>query len=204
MTESIDSKTVGARTAEAGAGEAPRSRRGLRSLVVKLGLGALQLACGAVQRPDGGTGLLTIGAAAPDLTGVTREGNRVSLSSVRGHPAVVYFYPKDETPGCTREACAFRDAFDQYVARAVTIFGVSQDSAESHRAFSEHQKLPFPLVADADGSAARAYGVPSHFGFTSRMTFLVDPNGRIARVWPDVDPGVHAQEVLAAVAGLGG
>jgi peroxiredoxin Q/BCP len=209
MTESVGSKTEATKTGptktvEATAEGAPRSRRGLRSLVVKLGLGALQLACGAVQRPDGGTGLLAMGASAPDLTGVTREGNRVSLSSVRGHPAVVYFNPKDETHGCTRESSAFRDAFDQYVARQVTIFGVSQDSAESHRAFSEHQKLPFPLVADEDGSAARAYGVPSHFGFTSRMTFLVDASGRIAHVWPDVDPGVHSHEVLAAVAGLGG
>jgi peroxiredoxin Q/BCP len=199
VTESIGSKAAGAKPVDATLGEAPRSRRGLRSLVVKLGL-----ACGAVQRPDGGTGLLAIGAAAPDLTGVAREGKPVSLSSVRGHPAVVYFYPKDETPGCTREACAFRDAFDQYAARQVTIFGVSQDSAESHRAFSEHQKLPFPLVADEDGSAARAYGVPSHFGFTSRMTFLIDATGHVARVWPDVDPGVHASEVLAAIAGLGG
>jgi peroxiredoxin Q/BCP len=111
----------------------------------------------------------------------------------------VYFYPRDETPGCTKEACAFRDAFDNYSARQVTIFGVSGDSAESHRAFSENHKLPFPLVADDDGSLARAYGVPTTFGMATRVTFLIDENGRVAHVWPDVDPGVHADQVLTLI-----
>ncbi|MGA7118738.1 MAG: peroxiredoxin [Polyangiaceae bacterium] len=149
-------------------------------------------------RPDGGTGLLPVGALAPDIVGTSREGKPVRLSSVRGHAAVVYFYPKDETPGCTREACAFRDAFAKYEALAVTIFGVSRDSEDSHREFRKNHELPFPLVADEDGTVARAYGVSSTLGMASRVTFLVGADGRILRVWPDVDPGVHAEQVLAA------
>ena len=160
---------------------------------------SLSAGCARVVRPDGGTGLLPVGSEAPDLAGTTREGNALRLSAVRGQPAVVYFYPKDETPGCTKEACAFRDAFAQYTAKHVTIFGVSGDSEESHREFREKHQLPFPLVADEDGNVARAYGVSSTFGMASRVTFLVGSNGRVVRVWPDVDPGVHAEQVLAAV-----
>jgi thioredoxin-dependent peroxiredoxin len=177
-----------------------RSRRSLLEAVLLVA--PLLSACGSVQRPDGGSGLLPVGALAPEVTGSTAAGERLTLSAQRGHAAVVYFYPMDGTPGCTEEACAFRDAFDQYTARGVTIFGVSQDSADSHHGFSEHQKLPFPLVADEDGSLTRAYGVPSRLGMSSRVTFLIDPNGRVARVWPDVDPGLHASEVLAAVGAL--
>jgi peroxiredoxin Q/BCP len=123
----------------------------------------------------------------------------LALSSVRGHLVVVYFYPKDETPGCTKEACAFRDWFAKYEARQVTIFGVSRDSAQRHEEFRAKHNLPFPMVADEDGAVARAYGVPSILGMSSRMTFLVSKDGKIVRVWPNVDPGVHAQEVLAAI-----
>jgi peroxiredoxin Q/BCP len=179
-----------------------RLERMLQRLFAALALAVGLSACGSVQRPDGGTGLLPVGAAAPDVAGEGPSGERVLLSSQRGSPAVVYFYPMDETPGCTKEACAFRDAFDRYTERKVTIFGVSQDSAQSHREFRQKEKLPFPLVADEDGTATRAYGVPSRLGMSSRVTFLVDGDGRIARVWPDVDPGVHASEVLAAAAEL--
>ena len=129
---------------------------------------------------------------------MTRAGTIAALSAARGHLAVVYFYPKDGTPGCTREACAFRDAFTKYESRRVTIFGVSRDSKESHRQFRADHGLPFVLVAD-DGTAARAYGVSSLLGMESRVTFLVGGDGRILRVWPDVDPAVNADEVLAAV-----
>jgi peroxiredoxin Q/BCP len=156
-------------------------------------------ACKPVVRADGGEGLLPVGAVAPDVTGATLDGRHVQLGKVRGKPAVVYFYPKDETPGCTREACAFRDVFDQYAQRGVTIFGVSGDSSESHQEFSAKHRLPFPLVSDADGNIARAYGVSTTFGMASRVTFLIGQDGRVAKVWPDVDPGVHADEVLKAV-----
>jgi peroxiredoxin Q/BCP len=162
-------------------------------------------ACGPIARPDGDKGLLPVGAMAPELVGETPKGSIARLSATRGHATVVYFYPMDATPGCTKEACAFRDAFERYEARNVTIFGVSRDSAESHREFRAQHALPFPLVSDEEGAVARAYGVPSTLSMTSRVTFLVGPDGRVARVWPDVDPGVHANEVLAAAeASLGG
>ncbi len=141
---------------------------------------------------------MPVGALAPDVLGEAADGSKVPLSACRGHAAVVYFYPKDATPGCTKEACAFRDAFKEYAARQVTIFGISRDSPETHQEFRAQHALPFPLVSDQDGSIAQAYGVPSPLGMSSRVSFLVGPDGKIARVWPDVDPGVHAREVLAA------
>jgi peroxiredoxin Q/BCP len=155
-------------------------------------------ACGEVKRPDGGSGLLPVGAPAPDFEGRDVAGKAVRLSEQRGHAAVVYFYPKDGTPGCTTEACAFRDAWKRYEARGVTVFGVSRDSESSHKDFRAHHSLPFPLVADEDGTIDRAYGVPSLLGMSKRVTFLVGPDGKVSHVWPDVDPGVHADEVLGA------
>lgn len=147
--------------------------------------------------------MLSAGAKAPDVSGRDASGAIVRLSQQRGNAAVVYFYPKDSTPGCTKEACAFRDAFERFVAERVVIFGVSRDSEESHEEFRKEHQLPFVLVADESGDAQDAYGVPStFFVLSSRVTFLVDGDGRIARVWPDVDPGVHASEVLAAVQAL--
>lgn len=168
------------------------------------GIGALSLfallaSCGAATRPDGGKGLLPVGAAAPDFEARDPSGTVVHLSAAAGSPRVVYFYPKDETPGCTKEACAFRDAFDRYKAKGVVIFGVSRDSAESHREFQAHHSLPFALAADESGAVQKAYGVPSRLGHAARVTFLVGRDGRITRVFPDVDPAVHATEVLAAV-----
>lgn len=170
-----------------------------QAVALVFGLSIAAGACSRAVRPDGGTGLLPVGASAPDVTGTANDGGAIHLSAVRGHPAVVYFYPKDETPGCTREACAFRDAFTKYDALHVTIFGISRDSEKSHSAFGSKHKLPFPLVADEEGDVARAYGVSSTLGMASRVTFLVGTDGRILRVWPDVDPGVHADQVLAAV-----
>jgi thioredoxin-dependent peroxiredoxin len=169
-----------------------------RSSALSLGLSLLFGACKPALRPDGGRGLLPVGAVAPDVIGTTSDGGSTPLSAARGRAAVVYFYPKDETPGCTKEACAFRDVFKQYEARHVLIFGVSRDSEDSHKKFRAKHALPFPLVSDEDGAIANAYGVSSTFGMTSRVTFLVGTDGTIVRVWPDVDPGVHADEVLAA------
>ena len=169
------------------------SRSGLAILLL------LSAACGPIVRPDGGKGLLPIGAMAPDVIGEAPDGSVTRLTAVRGHSAVVYFYPKDGTPGCTKEACAFRDAFTRYERLHVTIFGVSGDSSEIHAAFRESHRLPFSLVSDESGAIAQAYGVSRTLGMDSRVTFLVGADGRIARVWPDVDPGVHANEVLAAV-----
>jgi peroxiredoxin Q/BCP len=155
--------------------------------------------CGAQQRPDGGQGMLPVGAQAPDLVGRDVSGKDSRLSDQRGHASVVYFYPKDETPGCTKEACAFRDTWNRFQAHNVAIFGVSRDSAASHEEFLKKHELPFPLVADESGAIQNAYGVPSRLGKAARVSFLIDGHGRVARVWPDVDPAVHADEVLHAV-----
>jgi peroxiredoxin Q/BCP len=130
------------------------------------------------------------------MEGQDGAGHDLKLSDVRGKLAVVYFYPADGSPGCTAEACAFRDAWKRYEEANVVIFGVSADSSESHAKFEKTQKLPFPLVADPDGKIAAAYGVPKNVVGYDRVSFLVDRGGRIARVWAEVDPGVHASDVL--------
>jgi peroxiredoxin Q/BCP len=148
-------------------------------------------------RPDGGFGLLGVGAAAPEVVGLDASGHETRLSEQRGHPSVVYFYPMDGTPGCTTEACAFRDAWSRFEQAHVTVLGVSTNSAKRHAEFLHDHKLPFALASDEAGTIAAAYGVHNGlFGF-QRVTFLVDGEGRIARVWDDVDPAIHADEVLA-------
>ena len=174
-----------------------------RSLVVAgisaFALAGLAVACGSsiVKRPDGGEGLLAVGAAAPDFDLKDAKGTSLKLSSLRGQQVVVYFYPKDDTPGCTKEACAFRDSFAKYSAAGIQVVGISQDTDESHATFRAKHNLPFPLAADADGSISKAFGVKSTLGMSSRVTFLLDKNGKVAHVWPDVSPAGHAEDVLA-------
>ncbi len=177
------------------------ARRVDRRIAIALFFTGILSACShePVARTGGGVGLLPVGAGAPDVLGIGNGGKQTRLSDVRGNIAVVYFYPKDETPGCTHEACAFRDAFAKYETRHVVIFGVSRDSEDSHREFRDTHKLPFPLVADEDGSIAQAYGVPTSFRMAERVTFLIGADGKVAKVWKDVDPGVHNDEVLAAI-----
>jgi peroxiredoxin Q/BCP len=166
-------------------------------------LATAPLACSSSpRRPDGQVGLLPVGAVAPDVTAVEASGAVTRLSSLRGQPVVVYFYPADGTPGCTKEACAFRDAWARLQGAHVAVIGVSAQSRESHVTFEKEQNLPFPLVADEDGAVQRAFGVPRGLWGYSRVSFLVDANGKIAKVWPDVDPGVHADQVLAAASAL--
>ncbi len=149
--------------------------------------------------------LLAVGAVAPEVAGKDASGTTVKLSAQKGRFAVVYFYPKDESAGCTKEACAFRDASDKFVKAGVTIFAVSRQDEASHQSFREHNHLPFPMVADTTGAVQRAYGVSSMLpgvDIASRVTFLVGPDGKIAHVWPKVDPVINAKEVLDTVAAL--
>jgi peroxiredoxin Q/BCP len=149
--------------------------------------------------------LLPVGAPAPEVVGKDAVGTTVKLSAQKGHFAVVYFYPKDETAGCTKEACAFRDAAADYAKKGITIFAVSRDSDTSHKGFRDHYQLKFPMVADTSGAVQKSFGVPSvapGVDIASRVTFLVGPDGKIARVWPKVDPVANAKEVLDAVAAL--
>jgi peroxiredoxin Q/BCP len=155
------------------------------------------------RRPDGGEGMLGPGASAPDVEAYDARDGSTRLSSLRGQPVVVYFYPKDGTPGCTKEACAFRDAWQRFELAHVAVIGVSSQSRESHRAFQKEHQLPFPLAPDEAGTVQRAYGVSKGIFGYARVSFLVDAKGTIARVWPDVDPAIHADEVLAAASSLG-
>jgi peroxiredoxin Q/BCP len=158
--------------------------------------------CSTASRPDGGVGLLAAGQSAPDLSAPDQNGQSRRIAAERGHPLVVYFYPKDGTPGCTREACAFRDAWGRYQQAGVQIFGVSADDQKSHETFAKEQKLPFPIVADPAHAWSDAFGVGTRLGMPARVTFLIDPAGRIAKVYPQVDPGVHADQVLKDAAAL--
>lgn len=153
--------------------------------------------------PAAASGLLSVGTPAPDVTGKDAKGVVSHLSDRKGHVSIVYFYPKDGTPGCTKEACAFRDTFDKFTQRGITIFGVSRDDDASHAKFLAEHSLQFPLVADPSGTVQKAYGVPDKApGIASRVTFLVAADGSIAKVWPDVDPAVHADEVFKAIESL--
>jgi peroxiredoxin Q/BCP len=158
--------------------------------------------CGASSRPDGGTGLLPTGSAAPELSAVDQNGKAHKLSEERGHAVVVYFYPKDATPGCTKEACAFRDAWDRFQKSGVQVFGVSADDQKSHETFAKEQKLPFPILADPSNTWSKAFGVPTRLGMTARVSFLIDAGGKVAKVYPDVDPAIHADQVLKDAAAL--
>ncbi len=139
---------------------------------------------------------------APSFALSDQDGIRRSLDEFHGKVVVLYFYPKDATPGCTREACAFRDAWARLEAAGVQVLGVSTDDVASHRAFAAEHDLPFPLLADTDGAVARAYGVSTPMGMAARTTFLIDGEGVVRRVWEDVDPAVHVDEVLAAIGEL--
>jgi thioredoxin-dependent peroxiredoxin len=180
-----------------------QDRRDLRALVLSATLfAALLPACGAATRADGGSGLLPAGSAAPDLSAPDQTGKVRRISEERGHPLVVYFYPKDGTPGCTKEACAFRDSWERYTQAGVQIFGVSADDQKSHEQFAKEQHLPFPIVADPAHAWSTAFGVSTKLGMDSRVSFLVDGTGKVAKVYPNVDPAVHADQVLKDVAAL--
>ncbi len=142
-------------------------------------------------------GLIAVGTAAPAFSAQDQTGATRSLSDYAGKPVVLFFYPKDQTPGCTREACAFRDAWDRFRASNVVVLGVSTDDVSSHARFAAAHNLPFPLLADTAGSIARSYGVTLTLNMAKRVTFLIGGDGRITHVFPDVDPGVHADDVLS-------
>jgi peroxiredoxin Q/BCP len=150
--------------------------------------------------------LPNVGDPAPEVALPDETGAIHRLRDQRGQWTVLYFYPKDDTPGCTVEACEFRDAIDTITERGAQVWGISPQGAASKRAFREKFGLPFTLLADVDHAVADAYGSwveKQKYGKTywgvARTTFLVDPDGRIARVWPKVRPEGHAAEVLAAL-----
>lgn len=149
---------------------------------------------------------LNEGDKAPAFTSTTNGGGQVSLSDYKGKHVVLYFYPKDDTPGCTKEACAFRDDFAAFKKKGAVVLGVSTDSVKKHDKFVEKFGLPFILLADEDKKIVQAYGVWGEKSFmgrkymgTNRVTFLIGPDGQIKKIWPMVKPEEHAAEVLAAI-----
>jgi len=150
-----------------------------------------------------------VGSQAPDFTTVAHDGSLVRLSSFKGRPVVLYFYPKDDTPGCTVEACGFRNAHAQFSRHKAVVLGVSPDSPRSHVKFREKHQLPFTLLADENHAVANKYGAwraKSMYGKSfmgiARSTFVIDGAGRIAKAFTTVKPQGHEREVLAAVAAL--
>jgi peroxiredoxin Q/BCP len=149
---------------------------------------------------------LKVGDKAPAFTVATNGGGSVSLADYHGKHVVLYFYPKDDTPGCTKEACAFRDGFAAFKKKGAVVLGVSPDPVKSHDKFVEKFKLPFTLLADTEKKIVEAYGVWGEKTFmgrkymgTFRVTFLIGPDGVIKQIWPTVKPEEHADEVLAAL-----
>lgn len=151
-------------------------------------------------------GALKSGDPAPDFSGSTTDGAHVSLADYRGRKLVMYFYPKDDTPGCTKQACSLRDHNAEIKAKGAEILGVSTQDEASHRKFTDKYKLNFPLLADTDGAVGRAYGtlggsgfmakLKSAAGMADRVTFVIDEQGRIAHVIDKPDVANHAEEVL--------
>lgn len=140
------------------------------------------------------------GQAAPEFALMDQSGTTRTLAAYRGQWVVLYFYPKDDTPGCTTEACQFRDDFVSIQKLGATILGVSVDSRESHAEFARKYHLPFPLLADTEGAVAKQYGAlwgSWPLRFARRHTFLIDPRGRIARIYREVNPQTHSREIMA-------
>ena len=149
------------------------------------------------------------GQRAPAFALTADDGTKVRLADLRGRPVVLYFYPKDDTPGCTREACAFRDQQGQFMRLGAAVLGVSADSIDSHEKFRDKYQLNFPLLADADHKVAEKYGAwreKNMYGKKSmgvqRSTFLIDAAGKVAKVWRAVKVDGHDQQVLEALAEL--
>ena len=152
--------------------------------------------------------LLEPGDKAPNFKTTDQDGQPVSLKDFAGKKVVLYFYPKDDTPGCTKEACAFRDGFAEFRRRKVEILGVSVDNEKSHKKFVEKYDLPFRLLADTEKKIVNDYGVWGQkalyglkFMGINRVTYLIDEKGKIAAVWPKVKPAEHAKEILDFVDG---
>jgi peroxiredoxin Q/BCP len=167
-------------------------------------------ACDKQDKPAGSTaaptspasGLAAEGSTAPAIDTTAHTGEHVTLAAFKGKPVVLYFYPKDDTPGCTKEASEIRDAWDKLKQTDAVVLGVSTDGNESHVAFANKYQLPFLLLPDKDGVIAQAYGVPLRLGTAKRVTFVIDRQGKIAKVFADVNPSGHAAEILGVLSSL--
>lgn len=143
--------------------------------------------------------VLAVGTVAPDFTTVDDQGTTVSLTDFKGKTVVLYFYPKDDTPGCTKEAQSFRDNYDQYKDKDMVVLGVSMDDQASHKMFKEKYGLPFQLLVDTNGAITKAYDVEGS-GYSKRVTYVIDGEGVISRVDQNVKTDSHAQDILSSLA----
>jgi peroxiredoxin Q/BCP len=146
--------------------------------------------------------LLAVGSEVPDLSAVAQDGKPVSLRKLKGKPLVVYFYPKDDTPGCTIEAKGIRDQYKELKSLAVVV-GVSTDTQDSHKAFADKYSLPFKLLDDSNHAIVTAFGVPMSSGHAKRVTFVIDKTGKVNKIFPNVNPDGHAAELIEALKALG-
>lgn len=145
---------------------------------------------------------LSVGTLAPDFSVKDTQGNTVTLAAFKGKSVVLYFYPKDDTPGCTKEACSFRDSYSDYQGKDIVVLGVSMDDEASHQQFTEKFNLPFPLLADTDGTITKAYDVQGErngFIYAQRVTYVIDGAGLISQVFEGINTETHAQDILAAL-----
>jgi thioredoxin-dependent peroxiredoxin len=169
----------------------------LFAILIAAGLAAVLLRPRAAQAV-----MLNVGDEAPNFSTDAIAGDQtipVHLIDYRGRRVVLYFYPKDNTPGCSREACAFRDGYSKLQDWGITVFGCSVDSADAHRAFAKKYGLPFPLLLDPDKKIAKAYGADNGIpilGLDKRITYVISEQGRIEAVYPQVDPGTHANQII--------
>lgn len=150
--------------------------------------------------------ILTAGASAPDFSLADQQGNTVRLSDYRGRWVVLYFYPKDMTPGCTQEACSFRDVYADFAQEEAVVLGISADDVQSHRKFADKYELPFPLLADTEHAVSESYGAwrkkhmyGKEFWGVERITYLIAPDGTVYHVFTKVKPATHGDEILTAI-----
>ena len=145
---------------------------------------------------------LTVGTIAPDFNTVDDQGNPVALSDFKGKVVVLYFYPKDDTPGCTKEAQSFRDNYQQYQDKDLVVLGVSMDDQASHKMFKEKYGLPFQLLVDKDGTITKAYDLYGEYngtGYAQRVTYIIDGEGKITHVDEKVKTDSHAQDIIGQI-----
>ncbi len=145
--------------------------------------------------------MLQLQSLAPDFTLVDQNEHPHTLSSYRGHYTLVYFYPKDDTPGCTKEACMIKEVYDDFKKLGVNVFGISTDSPKSHLKFAQKYELPFTLLSDPEKTVIKTYGAAKMIG-TARISYLIDPEGIVIKVYPSVDPATHAETILKDIYGL--
>ena len=150
----------------------------------------------------GASGALTVGTQAPDFTLLDQDGNSHSLSDYKGQKVVVYFYPKDDTPGCTKEACSIRDDYEMFEKAGIKVFGVSYDDTKSHKAFADKYNLPFSLLSDTSKEVSELYGTKGMF-VPSRKTFLIDSEGVLRKIYENVDVTTHGADILADFEAMG-